>query len=119
MKYILHLSDLHFRHDKKMAVEPDIIRKAIRHEIKKLERPMDLHLCITGDLVFQNNKTAYDFVLQFLNNICMDNEIKPDKIILCPGNHDFDNKLYNFDSYNRFAFNLTRNEKISIRKKEL
>lgn len=93
---ILHLSDMHF--DSKEDETSAELRKAyLRNFCKKLtilcnQAPVD-YIFITGDIGWSGQTGDYEMAKKFILNLLQICELEPNRLFLCPGNHDLKRSL--------------------------
>lgn len=82
---ILHLSDLHFGTSKQAELwSSQLVEDLCQNlEINKLDA-----LIISGDIANKSTPEEYNTAKQFLNEFFRDFPLKPEQIIIVPGNHD-------------------------------
>ena len=89
MKWVV-LSDLHMKF-KNCTTE--IARKKLREALKKeSEKEKISFILITGDC-FHHNEGDVHAVKKFIADIAEACDLKEDKVILCPGNHDISREV--------------------------
>ena len=109
---ILHLSDLHFGEKRKTTKSDLLVTKrgakelaqSIVNNIKKDDSGVKIKpdcLVITGDLSNSSNAVEYDFTEIFLNEILKHLNLKKNRLLVVPGNHDVDWK--NHDGIEKYA----------------
>lgn len=89
---IVHLSDIHFRHDQENACfklldqQVAAIRSVANHAY-------GIFIAITGDIAFSGHQRQYEIALDYLTRLCdavrIHTNITP-RVVLVPGNHDCD-----------------------------
>ena len=84
----LHISDIHFNFKN---YETSMLRDKL---LKFLEKQKDFDfILITGDIFFQYGKDVdEDEIADFIKNIRKACKCDPDKVYICPGNHDVNRK---------------------------
>jgi len=90
LMHILHLSDLHFgtldnARDWHNQLAADLYNDLSISHIDAL--------ILSGDIANYSTQEEYKAAEQFLYNLCQDFPLKPEQIILVPGNHDLNWKL--------------------------
>jgi predicted MPP superfamily phosphohydrolase len=87
---VLHLSDLHARAEWKVD-QQEIVAAALDDAERLAQtQPFDL-VVVSGDLAFAGQPDEYEIVRAILlEPLSGQLKLPPDRIILCPGNHDVD-----------------------------
>ncbi len=96
---IIHISDLHFgkKPDGKVMHRfiptVDDRRDLATHLIEELKLKYENQLkncvlIISGDLVYMATEDEYNEALNCLNKVCSELEIRKDRVVIVPGNHD-------------------------------
>jgi predicted MPP superfamily phosphohydrolase len=96
MQTLLHLTDLHFGYDDKLAAraQRDICLTALLKEIGRL--PSDWKptiICISGDLVWRAASSDYASAKTWLDSLLKQCNLGYDKVIACVGNHEVNRNL--------------------------
>ncbi|MEP0801961.1 HEAT repeat domain-containing protein [Funiculus sociatus] len=90
LMHILHLSDLHFSTPDQANLWSTQLRTDLRRE---LSIPHLDALILSGDIANYSTEEEYKAAEEFLNTLCRNFTLKPEQIILVPGNHDLNWKL--------------------------
>jgi 3',5'-cyclic AMP phosphodiesterase CpdA len=85
--HILHLSDLHFGTPDQAKLWSNQLASDLQNE---LNIPHLDALILSGDIANKSTPTEYEAAQQFLQNFRQDFTLKPEQIIIVPGNHDID-----------------------------
>lgn len=87
---ILHLSDLHFGTSEQATLWSGQLVEDLQQnlEITKLDA-----LILSGDIANKSTPEEYDAAKQFLDELLQDFPLKPEQIIIVPGNHDLNWEL--------------------------
>ncbi len=92
---ILHLSDLHFGIESFSQEKIDLIKKrekiltTLIEKLKALEQEWKPDIiAISGDIGYSGEKENYKAAWSWINKVINDLNLNPDRLILCPGNHD-------------------------------
>ncbi len=92
---ILHLSDLHIQE----KTDTESMAYDIRRDLESNFPGLDVHiLAVTGDVAETGAKAEHEKGLAFLETISTDLRIGKDRILLVPGNHDEDRRVYSSNS---------------------
>ncbi|NET60894.1 MAG: hypothetical protein F6K47_33610, partial [Symploca sp. SIO2E6] len=83
--YILHLSDLHITTPNQANQWSNQLAEDLRNQ---LEIPHLDALILSGDIANYSTPEEYQAAKQFLDNLRQDFPLKPEQIIIVPGNHD-------------------------------
>lgn len=120
-KMILHISDIHF--SKKEDVSKWLLQLNV--DLKSnLNTSIIDYLIISGDITNVASGEEFEYALAFIRELIKDFKLQREKIIIVPGNHDYNrdttiaamdaekiinDKLYweKFDSFQRFHANAT------------
>lgn len=97
---IIHLTDLHFDSNAKLARLTALAHSEFITNIDK----ETTYLLITGDIATKGDIISYQFAQPFIEDVFIKTgKIKRSNIILCPGNHDFAraNGLAAFNEFSR------------------
>lgn len=103
--YLVHMSDLHFSGDYK-NLQPDDALKLAGEALAEQFEDEQLVLSISGDITTKGDRAGYHEALASIQKHLQD-ELKIDKIVVCPGNHDIVDKDRSFGDFNKFAYALT------------
>jgi Calcineurin-like phosphoesterase len=93
---VLHLTDLHFGQD---TAQDQIAARdlALRGLVKVIERlESDWHptvVCISGDIGWKGSQNDYILATQWLGDLLGNLGLSPDRVYICPGNHDIDRQI--------------------------
>ncbi|MDO9262443.1 MAG: metallophosphoesterase, partial [Desulfosalsimonadaceae bacterium] len=95
---ILHLSDLHFGMEKTEKVpstavdQRNLTLREMIKTLKKIDKDWQPHVvAISGDIGWKGIKEDYNKAKEWLTNDLLPIwKLSPDKLIVCPGNHDID-----------------------------
>ncbi|WPV64029.1 metallophosphoesterase [Chitinophaga sp. LS1] len=112
---IIHLTDIHFGYAMKNNIQIDM------HRFKNGEYNQPLHehikeefntffkydsnrlfLVVSGDFTYSASRSEFEMALNFMNAVCTILNIKKEKVIVTPGNHDIDWNSEKVDPCNRF-----------------
>jgi len=85
LMHILHLSDLHITNLNQASLWSSQLAQDLYYE---LEIPHLDALIISGDIANYSTPEEYQAAKHFLDNLRQDFPLKPEQIILVPGNHD-------------------------------
>ncbi|NER51449.1 MAG: NTPase (NACHT family), partial [Symploca sp. SIO1A3] len=85
LMYILHLSDLHITTPNQATLWSNQLAEDLRNE---LDIPQLDALILSGDIANYSTPEEYQAAEQFLHNLRLDFPLKPEQIIIVPGNHD-------------------------------
>ncbi|WP_414576388.1 HEAT repeat domain-containing protein [Anabaena sp. CCY 9402-a] len=85
LMHILHLSDLHFGTLDQAKLWSNQLATDLRNE---LEIPQLDALILSGDIANKSTSDEYAAAKQFLDELRQDFALKPEQIIIVPGNHD-------------------------------
>jgi 3',5'-cyclic AMP phosphodiesterase CpdA len=85
LMHILHLSDLHITTPDQANLWSTQLRTDLRRE---LNIPHLDALILSGDIANYSTEEEYKAAEEFLNTLCRNFTLKPEQIILVPGNHD-------------------------------
>ncbi|MGK7871794.1 MAG: metallophosphoesterase [Xenococcaceae cyanobacterium] len=88
--HILHLSDLHFGTSDQAKLWSGQLAEDLCNE---LNCPRLDALILSGDIANYSTPDEYKAAKQFLDNLRQDFPLKPEQIIIVPGNHDLNWKL--------------------------
>lgn len=93
---VLHLTDLHFGQDtgQDQTAARDVALRGLVKVIQRLEsdwRPTVV--CISGDIGWKGNQSDYTLAAQWLTDLLNSLNLPPDRICVCPGNHDIDRQV--------------------------
>lgn len=95
---LIHITDLHFDTTIKL---PELLRLVDSDVINDIN-PENTYLILTGDIATKGVEDSYSFAKVFIEKVFIqNNKIKPKKIILCPGNHDYSNG--SLEAFNGFS----------------
>lgn len=94
---ILHLSDLHFDRSENLDDNPTkYVERAnnlqyLVNTFKDFEDSLKPQIIvISGDVAWTGNSEDYEMAKNWLSELMKILEIKPENVVLCPGNHDLD-----------------------------
>ncbi|MFZ2632675.1 MAG: SUMF1/EgtB/PvdO family nonheme iron enzyme [Desulfosalsimonadaceae bacterium] len=95
---ILHLSDLHFGMEKTEKVpstavdQRNLTLREMIKTLKKIDKDWQPHVvAISGDIGWKGIKEDYNKAGEWLTNDLLPIwKLSPDKLVVCPGNHDID-----------------------------
>lgn len=94
---ILHLSDLHFDKNENLDDNPSkYVERAntlqyLLNTFKNFEDSLKPEIIIiSGDVAWAGKSEDYEMAKNWLSKLMKILEIKPENIIICPGNHDLD-----------------------------
>ncbi|GEM_PF-3379010 len=96
---ILHISDLHFGIENKEGIElpldfkqrREFILSDLNDKLKEYSRSNKIHIVvISGDIGFFAKEDEYSDFEQWITDLLECIDVKPECVIICPGNHDFD-----------------------------
>lgn len=113
---IIHLSDLHLR--EKTRYETNNVLKTLILDIEKRvkeEALENIYIAITGDLTYSGKQEEFELVREFAGII--NERLKIEKIIYCPGNHDLDWEMYSVSNSDLMEDLMVEGER-GIRKAE-
>ncbi len=125
-RLIFHLSDIHFgsklgngseRVDMHRFADSENSRRLSLEMIDEMNRAMertncnsdDVVIVISGDLTYTATENEFKLVSAFLSETCTTVGIRPDQVVLIPGNHDVNwaaaqqNLTHRFDDYLSFV----------------
>ncbi|MFX0072159.1 MAG: metallophosphoesterase, partial [Candidatus Hermodarchaeota archaeon] len=92
---ILHLSDLHFGINARQKIDKEAInnREATLNplliKLKNLNKNWKPNIVvISGDIGYKGIKNEYDEAIKWLEDLLKVLNLKPDRLIICAGNHD-------------------------------
>ncbi len=114
---ILHLSDLHFinRNNEADIAKNENIQRDLIRRLQELDNQwMPTIICITGDISDKNKEDGYKLAKVFINGLAKALDIPPENIVICPGNHDLDQKKANKFYRNKTIQDVIDNFKIPI-----
>lgn len=83
--YILHLSDLHFDKQEQAILWSNQLAQDLKNELNI--QSLDA-LILSGDIANKSTDEEYHVAQEFLAFFCQDFPLKPEQIIIVPGNHD-------------------------------
>ncbi len=119
---LVHLSDFHLK-DKSDISEGSTLRFLLRDlqdvlkTFKEDKTSNKIFVCISGDLTYQGLPNEFNLVSDFIDGI--KDDLKPEKVILAPGNHDLNRPDSRKVVYNaRYMKALILGEKDSVRDAE-
>ncbi|WP_242046536.1 HEAT repeat domain-containing protein [Cylindrospermum sp. FACHB-282] len=87
---ILHLSDLHFSNSQQAQLWSNQLAEDLRHD---LNIPHLDALILSGDIANFSTPEEYQAAEEFIVNLSQDLPLKPEQIIIVPGNHDLNWKI--------------------------
>lgn len=114
--HILHLSDLHFGTPEQAKVWYNQLAGDLTNKKELNISSLDA-LILSGDIANKSTSDEYEASQLFINNLCKEFPLKPEQIIIVPGNHDL-NRPKSEEAYTpmqRRKFDgqtITRNGKI-------
>ena len=119
---LVHLSDFHLKN--KSDISEDSTLRFLLRDLQDVLKPFNedkasnkIFVCISGDLTYQGLPEEFDLVSDFINDI--KNDLKPEKVILAPGNHDLNRPDSRKVVYNaRYMKALILAEKDSVKDAE-
>ncbi len=82
---ILHISDLHFRNLDTECNQREVVLESFINFAKTLTPDI---IIISGDIAYYGKNEDYQLANLWINKFLKALNILPDKLILCPGNHD-------------------------------
>jgi 3',5'-cyclic AMP phosphodiesterase CpdA len=85
MKYILHVSDLHFGNVDQAQLWSNQLAQDLRHELQVSSLNL---LILSGDIANYSTSEEYEAAQQFLKNLGQEFDLTSKQIIIVPGNHD-------------------------------
>ncbi|BAY24291.1 hypothetical protein NIES2100_40860 [Calothrix sp. NIES-2100] len=85
INYILHLSDLHFTTSNQAQIWSNQLASDLLNELKI---PHLDTLILSGDIANYSTPEEYQIAEEFLAHLRQDFPLKPEQIIIVPGNHD-------------------------------
>jgi hypothetical protein len=103
LMHILHLSDLHFGTLDNARDWSTQLAEDLRND---LSIPHLDALILSGDIANSSTEEEYIAAEQFLHNLQQDFPLKPEQIILVPGNHDINWKATNWEMADDVAYTL-------------
>lgn len=85
--HILHLSDLHFG----TLEQADLWSSQLTQDLHQELNVPQLHaLILSGDIANRSTPEEYAAAQKFLEKLCTSFKLRPDQIVIVPGNHDLD-----------------------------
>ncbi len=93
---ILHLSDLHFNNFQQAQIWSNQLAEDLRND---LNIPHLDALILSGDIANYSTPEEYQAAEKFFANLLQDFPLKPEQIIIVPGNHDLNWKISEEDGY--------------------
>ena len=90
LMYLLHISDLHFTTPNQVSLWSNQLASDLRND---LQIPHLNTLILSGDIANLSTPDEYTAAQQFLTNLQQEFQLKPEQIIIVPGNHDLNWKL--------------------------
>ncbi len=108
INYILHLSDLHFSTPNQAQIWSNQLASDLLNDLSNqlasdllndLKIPHLDTLILSGDIANYSTPEEYQIAEQFLAHLCQDFPLKPEQIIIVPGNHDLNWKISEEEGY--------------------
>ncbi|HIK05124.1 MAG TPA: HEAT repeat domain-containing protein [Trichormus sp. M33_DOE_039] len=96
LMYILHLSDLHFGTPDQAKLWSNQLASDLQNE---LGIPQLDALILSGDIANKSTPNEYAAAQQFLDELRQDFRLKPEQIIIVPGNHDLNWQISEEEGY--------------------
>lgn len=99
---ILHLSDIHFgiepTNDRlinnNQVAERELVLRGLKKKLKELDKEWEPDsLIISGDIAWRGKKGDYELAKVWLEELLQSLNINPNRMIVCPGNHDLDREI--------------------------
>ncbi|BAZ28206.1 hypothetical protein NIES4074_06370 [Cylindrospermum sp. NIES-4074] len=87
---ILHLSDLHFSNSQQAQIWSNQLAEDLHNDLKIPH--LDV-LILSGDIANFSTPEEYQAAEEFIVKFCQDFPLKPEQIIIVPGNHDLNWKM--------------------------
>ena len=92
---ILHLSDLHFRQNDDLqdnTQRNNVLNELVSVVYSQNQEWRPTIICISGDIGFTGCSSDYVAAAKWLRQLLQMLSLGPDRIVVCPGNHDVDRK---------------------------
>ncbi|MBD2216764.1 HEAT repeat domain-containing protein [Calothrix sp. FACHB-1219] len=96
INYILHLSDLHFTTPNQAQLWSNQLASDLLNELKI---PHLDTLILSGDIANYSTPEEYQIAEEFLTHLRQEFTLKPEQIIIVPGNHDLNWKISEEEGY--------------------
>ncbi|MFC1979490.1 metallophosphoesterase family protein [Chloroflexota bacterium] len=102
-----HVSDMHFGgiHPLDRRELADYIRDTAKENLEKGWKPD--FVAISGDIAYSAEQGQYSDAICFLDELLQILELQPDRVSMCPGNHDIDRSI------NQYLFQGSRTKIVS------
>lgn len=97
MLRFIHLSDIHFSNrTAKFGFDPDReLRNRVLQDIVTMKGHLGLAaaILVTGDVAYAGQRAEYQDAAQWLDSICDAAGCDRQEVLVCPGNHDIDQRV--------------------------
>ncbi|WP_457564181.1 metallophosphoesterase family protein [Caminibacter sp.] len=108
----VHLSDIHFNEKTDVEREFCIIKKILdKYKNKRM------YLVVSGDLSIKADMREFENAAFFIEKIINEYDITPNRLVVVPGNHDYDRKVtqsaYNVERYVKERFDESKDFKVN------
>lgn len=110
--HLLHISDPHFSTEEHQ-VEPYKILDGLTELINEKKEKEDLFIVVTGDITYKGKEEGFKEAGTFFKQLFKDTSINPENFIVCPGNHDY-NEKEQFDKFNIFTYTVRKDGEFSF-----
>lgn len=107
--WILQISDIHFSPKRKPTLNYNRFVKLLDDILcKTIPKSEPILVAVCGDITFKGQKSGYDLAERFF--LSLKDKLSFNTLCFpCPGNHDIIKNEEQFESFNRFSWNITKN----------
>ncbi len=108
---IVQFTDFHFGNDEAVFHWRDLAQSLSEYIDRECQRPV---IIVSGDVTYRGCRRGYEQAQQFFECMLQQGVTERERIIMCPGNHDIVDG--SFESFDRFAYGVRRNNLCSFRR---